>query len=212
MKEKKEIITLSQDKKYRLKLRYLIYKIFMRMKKIDLSKASLQDIELSKTIANHHAESGGPYLDTVLDYLDITKSDSILDIGCGKGGALITLSRHPFRRIAGVDISKDLLETARTNFSKLKIKNIHLYQSDASKFQKLEEYNYIYMFNPFPCNIMKNVITNINQSLKSNPRKIIIIYNNPVCHETIINSSFFDLIKEFYNLPNDLYIYRAFFE
>jgi precorrin-6B methylase 2 len=165
---------------------------------IDTQKTVLvQETNLNPERALGYTPSGNKYLSQVLDTLNITKTDSIVDLGCGKGSALIWFARYPFGRIAGVELSFEFLEIARTNLQKLGIKNIDLFGLDAGNFDNLDDYNYIYMSNPFPEIVVNEVMQNIKKSLLKQPRLLTIIYKIPVCDRVIINSELFEKTAEF---------------
>src|SRR4051794_20589715 len=71
---------------------------------IDLNFVSVQELGLTDDKAKFYSDSGGPDLDVVIRALPVSPSDEILDVGCGKGGAALTLARHPFRRVDGIEI------------------------------------------------------------------------------------------------------------
>ncbi len=128
----------------------------------------------------------------IIRYLSISKNDSILDIGCGKGKMVYYFSKKGFGRSDGIEFSKELVSCARNNMKILK-KKCSIINADAVKFCNYSSYNYFYLFNPFGKETMSLVIHKIEESYKDNPRKIIIIYHNPLCHIQIIESGFFHL-------------------
>ncbi len=133
----------------------------------------------------------------VLKTLALHPDSSILDFGCGKGAALIAIARFPFHRIAGCDISRELLGIARKNMDKLGICCVDLYCSDARQFTTLEEYDHFYFFNPFPHEVFEPVMVNIAGSLARKPRRATIIYRNPECHDDVIAAGLFKKVAEF---------------
>jgi len=158
---------------------------------VDLKGTSQEELGLSRDRANWSSNSGGPSLERVLDSLEINCRDSIIDIGCGKGGALMTFAKYPFKKICGVELSPHLLRIARDNFVKLGLNDIILYEGDAGNYMNFDEFNYIYMYNPFPCNVMEEVMANLSESLRKVPREMVILYKNPICHEIIVATSLF---------------------
>jgi SAM-dependent methyltransferase len=175
----------------------IIYYIDTKVHKIDLSPVSLEELKLPLERANGSSSSGGASLEHVLDPLKITSHDAIVDLGCGKGGAIITLAKYPFRLIAGVEISSDLVKIAQNNFLKLKISDVVLHCCDAGKFVELDEFNYIYMNNPFPCDVVEEVMINVSNSLMRNPRDLTMIYRWPICRKEVMESSLFEEIDDF---------------
>jgi SAM-dependent methyltransferase len=164
---------------------------------IDLKTITIDRLNLSAEQSHSYSDSGWEHLQRVLSALEIGPEDAIVDFGCGKGGALIVLAAYPFARIAGVEISPELVAIARKNLARLKIDNVELVQGDARDFSALDAYNFVYFFNPFPCRVMAGVMVNLSASLTRQPRKITIIYLNPECHETITASGVFHKVKEF---------------
>ena len=156
---------------------------------------------------HYYADSGGLAFDKILANFKITPNDAIVDFGCGKGGILISLSKYPFSKIAGVEISHELVEIAKKNIKKLNIKNVEIECCDASQFKPLREYNYFYFFNPFPCVVMSEVMINIENSIINNPRKVIIIYLNPSCHGLIESRGFFVKTNEISHFEHKCFIY-----
>jgi SAM-dependent methyltransferase len=188
-------------------LREFIFRLRVHMQKIDLRNTYLDELQLSEERSHYHANSGGLHLHNVLRTMKVTPQDSIVDFGSGKGGALITFSRYPFAKISGVELSQELVDIAEENLKKLNITGITMTVIDAADFTDLDEYNYFYFFSPFPCNVMSAVINNISTSLIRNPRKSVIIYFNPECHDAVINNSPFIKIREFHHHALDYYIY-----
>ena len=189
--------------------KWVFYIIYNKLLGIDLASCSLNTLGLSEQTSVGYFDSGGPDLEVVLRSLSINNGDAILDIGCGKGGAMITLSKYPFRCVDGVDMSERLISAAKMNLKKARYRKTQLFCAEASTFNNYDKYNFIYMFNPFPCNIMQSVIININKSISNNPRIITIIYKNPVCHDTIIRESSFKVILELkHSLDHPFWVYR----
>ncbi len=174
---------------------------------IDLTNVSTEALGLQTERSHEYSNSGGLHLEEVLNSLQIIPTDSIVDFGSGKGGALITLAKYPFARITGVELSAELVAIAAENLKKLKITNLQMVVADAVDFTDLEGYNYFYFFNPFPGNVMSAVIKNIETSLLKKPRKAVIIYFNPQYHEAVVTDSSFVKVAEFTHHPLGYSIY-----
>ena len=48
----------------------------------------------------------------VLKRFPVSEKDAILDMGCGKGKAMYLMSRFPFGKISGYDLSEELVHIA----------------------------------------------------------------------------------------------------
>ncbi len=117
-----------------------------------------------------------------------------LDMGCGKGRALCVAANKGFKQVTGIDFSKELCDTAnqnliltKQNFHSLKYKVIY---NDAFYFKIPDDVDCIFFFNPFDEIIMSGVVENIMTSLEKSPRKISIIYINPL-HKNLFSSAGF---------------------
>lgn len=146
------------------------------------------------------------YLKKILDDLNISSEDSILDLGCGKGYLMKIFSTYPFRKIGGVEISEKLSKIAEKNLRKEKVVNYKIYNENAMTFNKYADYNYIYMFNPFPSVVMKAVISNLKR-MNVTDKKITIIYHHPICHTDITGGGYFKLCSKYKGKSTDYYIY-----
>jgi 16S rRNA G966 N2-methylase RsmD len=189
------------------KWRQFAFRLRVYLVGIDLKNASNAELNIPVERGHEYANSGGHHLETVLDTLNITPGDAVIDFGSGKGGVLITLSKYPFSKITGIELSAALVAIAEKNLMGLNCKNINMIVADAVDFTDLDKYNYFYFFNPFPPGVMKAVIKNIADSLAKKPRKAVIIYFNPEFHETIITDSPFVKIEEFNHHPLGYFIY-----
>jgi SAM-dependent methyltransferase len=187
--------------------REFLFRVRVHLQHIDLSNTYLDELNLTAERSHYYANSGGIHLEKVLRTLDITPGDSIVDFGSGKGGALITLSRFPFARVAGVEIAPELVGIARDNLDKLKIQNVTMTVGDAAEFTDLDGYNYFYFFSPFPSAVMRSVIKNICDSLTRRPRKAVIIYFNPEFHDAVVSDSPFVKTREFNHHELSYYLY-----
>ena len=118
---------------------------------------------------------------TVLNFRDFT----FIDLGSGKGRTLLMASDYPFRRIVGVELLSSLHQIAQ--------QNLRLYKSEAQKcfavesicadataFAFPDDPLVIFLFNPFPESGMRRVLLNLEQSLRSHPRPVYVVYHNPL--------------------------------
>jgi SAM-dependent methyltransferase len=170
----------------------LMYKIAWRTKGLDLySVGSLDALGLRAELSHWYSDSGGPTLLKVFRSLPITCSDRIVDLGSGKGGAAITLSALGFAEVMGVDISPDLVRVAEKNVSRLRLSNIHFICTDAAEWTDIDRFTYLYLYNPFPCNVLVRVLSNVRQSLMRRPRRLMMVYQNPLCDEIVVSSGLF---------------------
>lgn len=194
------------------------YKLYFKLKSIwykligvEFSgKVSVEEMGLNPEFSNYSSSSGNVYLHKVFKQMDISGNDSILDIGCGKGGAMSVMTMFPFQKISGIELSSEICQIARNNFAKLGLSSIELHNVDATLFDKYEDFNYFYMFNPFPCVTMERAIKLIEASLEKAPRQIHILYYNPECHEVLLKSKRMEIVERFpMSNSKSLFYYRS---
>lgn len=130
----------------------------------------------------------------VLKRFPVSEKDAILDMGCGKGKAMYLMSRFPFGKISGYDLSEELVHIANQNFQKLGLSRCHAVQADAAAFGDYDAYNYFYIFNAFPQEVFKVMISHVLESIRRQPRTCYFIYLHPVCHEYLVSHTPFRLI------------------
>lgn len=135
----------------------------------------------------------------VLNRLNIRNTDSILDIGCGKGLFLYYASKYKFSRIDGIEYSYELSLTAKRNARIINNKSIHIYHSDARTFTGYDKYNYYFINNPFNAEIMEWVVCALIESSLRRNKKIIVIYQFPF-NKSVFEKMGFEIIYQ--NYPN----------
>ena len=108
--------------------------------------------------------------------------NTFLDLGCGKGRALIVAQEAGFGQVVGVELAEKLARQAERNMKKLKFKNVRVINGDACETQFDAPNLVLYMFNPFGSEIVRHVAANL-QNAKEPP--LYIIYGNPFHAEPI---------------------------
>lgn len=158
----------------------------------------------------HYVPSGNIYLTRLLRSLKISNDDSIIDLGCGLGSAMIYMSKFSFFRISGIEYSKELFNGCQRNILNLSDSRLDVFYGDAGDFISYDSYNYIFMFNPFGSHVMQRVLENIFKSYIRCPRIITLIYKNPVYNEVILENGVFKKVSEFRTESNfNFIIYRT---
>jgi SAM-dependent methyltransferase len=116
-----------------------------------------------------------------------TSSFTFIDLGCGKGRALLIASRLCFKQIIGVEFAHELVQIAKANLAKMHIYNATVIHTDAAEFSFPEGDLVVYLFNPFTEQVMLKVVANLRNC---QAKKLYVIYTNPVCAEVFDSSGF----------------------
>ncbi len=122
---------------------------------------------------------------------------TFVDLGSGKGRTLLMASDYPFQRIIGAEILPELHAIAERNVAgyrseQQKCFQIETWQGDAREFPFPDEPLVIYLFNPFPEDILKEVLERSHASFVSQPREIRIAYHNLVHDEVMRTMAFLE--------------------
>ena len=119
------------------------------------------------------------------EHVELNESDRILDIGCGKGAAMIALSFFtPCSVVDGLEYSLNIAKTCHSNIDKVGINQgtesrSIVFHGNATKFELYQKYNVFYMYDPFRGDTFYKTIDKIVESYFIEKRKITIIYANP---------------------------------
>ncbi len=118
-----------------------------------------------------------------LSQIPCPREATFVDLGCGKGRALVVASEFPFPRIIGVELSPLLAQVARANAAKVARRfpersEIRIVEDDALSFEIPRGTTVIYMYNSFHRRVMKGVVERIRGVATGS--KIFVVYYNPV--------------------------------
>lgn len=113
---------------------------------------------------------------------------TFIDIGSGKGRALLMASDYPFRRILGVELLPGLHQVAQENIQKYKSDwqkcfSIESTCEDAREFAFPLEPMLLYLFSPLPELGFARFLANLESSLRQHPRPLLLIYHNPLLEQ-----------------------------
>jgi SAM-dependent methyltransferase len=123
---------------------------------------------------------------------------TFVDIGSGKGRALLLAADYPFRRIIGVELIAELHRAAEENIAVSRAQSparqvaaIEALCLDAREFVFPGTPLVIYLFNPLPEAGLRQTIRNLEESWKRAPRAIWILYHNPLLENVLTESEIF---------------------
>ncbi|MBK8495061.1 MAG: class I SAM-dependent methyltransferase [Chitinophagaceae bacterium] len=160
---------------------------------------NLEDIGIDITHATIYMPVNYALLEQIFNQLNFEPVNGkplkhFLDIGCGKGRALCMAAHYGFTKVTGLDFSRSLCEGATENLEKTKQQvpglQYTVINNDAFYFEIPQDVDCIFLFNPFDEIIMSAVVNNIFSSLQNNPRKISIIYVNPLHKELFLKAGY----------------------
>ena len=116
--------------------------------------------------------------------LKLPKDGVFVDLGSGKGRALMLAAKYGFQKVIGIEFSGALCATARENVRKFLLKcparsRIEIIESDVTKYQLSDEETVFFMLDPFNAPVLTEMMKNIRASVERKPRPIWLIYSVP---------------------------------
>jgi SAM-dependent methyltransferase len=105
---------------------------------------------------------------------------TFVDFGCGKGRTLLLASRHPFRKVRGVEFARELHETAERNIAvfsdkRQRCSDVEATWLDAAQYKIPDDDCVFYFYYPFHEDVMRKVLDNIAASFHANPRQFYLV-------------------------------------
>ncbi len=167
---------------------------------------SLEDKGIDISHATIYMPASYDLLEDIFAKFNPATFNHFVDIGCGKGRVLSVAAAFGAKTITGIDLSKEFCEAAKENLSTIKKSypafQYKVYNNDAFYFDIDDDVDCIFMFNPFDETIMNGVLGNIDISLENKPRKITIIYVNPLEKDLLLEYDY----KEIFHLQKLKYL------
>ena len=112
--------------------------------------------------------------------IDEHKRFTFVDIGAGKGRALLLAATYGFKRIIGVEFARELVEVAQRNIQAARIATpISILHQDATRFELPDGPIVQFMYNPFGGKTMAAVARRTRASFDRNPRPLHVVYVVP---------------------------------
>jgi SAM-dependent methyltransferase len=124
------------------------------------------------------------------------ESYTFVDLGCGKGRALILASELPFKRILGIELAPGLVTVARRNARIISQKHpqrtpIETIKGDATAVPVPEGNLVIFLYHSFGPELVARMLSRVTDAVAGTDRAIFFIYENPVYGAMV------DAIEEF---------------
>lgn len=134
--------------------------------------------------------------ETLFDVSGRIEAYSFVDVGAGKGRALLLAAGLPFRKVVGVEINEDLARTAQKNAARWSRvarpkANIRVVQQDAAKFRWPQTPLLVFLYNPFACSLVAQMAASLSATAASGSGLVDLLYVNPTCADTLTSQGFF---------------------
>jgi hypothetical protein len=109
---------------------------------------------------------------------------TFVDVGAGKGRAVLLASELPFQQVFGVELNTGLAKTANENITTWQRAGqghdrMLVVEQDAAEFVWPLTPLLVYLFNPFSAQVLEKVLKNLLVSVERNPRPVDLVYLRP---------------------------------
>jgi SAM-dependent methyltransferase len=118
----------------------------------------------------------------------LRSSATFIDLGCGKGRAVLLASEYPFAQVMGVEIAPQLHRVAVENVARYTAARhreaqpvpapMHILLADAAGYRFPNGPLVVYLYHPFCRPVLNRVLRNLGRSLAQQPRPAVVIYIN----------------------------------
>jgi len=107
-----------------------------------------------------------------------------IDLGCGKGRAVMMASEFPFRQVIGVELHAPLAKIAKENVAAWTAAGravcpVEIVCQDATEFVFPDGACLLYLFNPFAAPVVERLIDGLEAEFAARPGRMDLIYFNP---------------------------------
>jgi SAM-dependent methyltransferase len=131
-------------------------------------------------------------------WLDRTSPEPIertvfLDVGAGKGRAMLLASRYPFLRVEGVELSPVLGEIAKANIKLWRshpaayaLSPLKLHCADATKHPIPASPTVAFLFHPFELPVLRRFVRHVERTIAEKPRPFDLLYANAE-HDSLLD-------------------------
>lgn len=149
-----------------------------------LGLASLSIDSCNQRHGVYYEPTPTPLLERMLDNVTVDRSAfHLVDLGSGKGRVLLVAAIRGFRAVTGIEFARELHAVAQFNVRKLRQQHpeaapVHCVCGDAAEFVFPPGDLLIFAYNPFDAPVMRAVTQRLADSLRGQPRRVVMIYFN----------------------------------
>lgn len=169
-------------------------RVFDRMLGVSTHGIVYTDDSLTATGSDnlYYDNSGWLPVRRALKDLDPGPTDVFVDLGSGKGQALLIAGQLPFRRVVGVEIYDELSECAKRNIERarprLRTQDVDSVTANVLDWPFPDDASVVFMFNPFVGDTFHSVAGRIFESYDCRPRNLHIVYVIPWEHNWLLST------------------------
>jgi len=188
-----------------------LIKLFWRIRYPGLDFAMDYDTEFDKQAGFGFEAVSQAFFLEIIRRTPFPKNEiRFLDIGCGKGNTLVTATKCGLAKVGGVELSDKFFKACKNNMRILGYDDVALFHRNATLMEtELDDFNVIYLYNPFPGEVMKSFLVQLKESVKRVPRRVCITYLRPLFAEVFEELGFRETQR--FELETFYYLNKAIF-
>jgi SAM-dependent methyltransferase len=142
-----------------------------------------------RSVGTVHLASPREEFDAAIALVDLSLEQlTFVDLGSGKGRAVLLAAERPLARIIGVEFAREFHEVALRNIAAggRGDSRIELVRADAATYPLPDGPLLIFLFNPFGPPVIDLVAQHALESWQASPRPVRILYMNPIHLDAIV--------------------------
>jgi SAM-dependent methyltransferase len=119
-------------------------------------------------------------------------SGVFVDLGSGKGKALLIAARLPYRRVVGVEINEELSRCAMRNieraYARLRSPVVESITASVLEWPVPDDTSVVFMFNAFTGQTFHSALSRVFDSYDRRPRDLHVVYYYPSEHDWLMST------------------------
>lgn len=136
---------------------------------------------------------------TLTPPLDVVENYTFVDLGCGKGRAVMLASELHFRGVIGMELNVDLARIAEANVEIWKAAGraqcpVRIACGDATEFELPSGPCVVYLANPFGAPVMSRLLEGLKAQVVAQNQTLDVVYQNPEQEQVFVNDPAFVLL------------------
>jgi SAM-dependent methyltransferase len=138
-----------------------------------------------------------------------------VDLGCGKGKALMVAAQFGVAKVRGVEFARELCESAIKNWQSFHVRArcraeaCEIVEGDVTSYNYAADETIYFINNPFDEIILAKVMERISDSVRAHPRRVLVVICNLSAHfrKVMDGQKTFTLVQEpvFWAYPFSIY-------
>ena len=186
----------------RLRLRQLYSKLmYERRLGVETSRAvDTDELGYEDARLTHYEPAEWRTLHRALPRRSVGHDDVFVDVGSGMGRMVLRAAQYPFKRVIGIELSPQLHEIAQANIERnrgrFRCPDVAVVCADAVAEGVPADATVVFLNNPFLGEVFDAFVPRILESLDRAPRRLRVVYRNPVEHDRLMATGRVRVIRE----------------